>query len=131
MSADVGFTPGKLIEAAQSIQPVADPFSQAIAPLGDEVTTATADLNGPFLEPLINALDTWSDSLEILFNDLVSLADALVDVEYSFAACEEEIMQSLSQAATGDATGGGDSSGGSLYDVLQKLAGQDADGGAE
>lgn len=56
MSADVGFTPGKLIEAAQSIEPVADPFSQAIAPLGDEVTTATADLNGPFLEPLINAL---------------------------------------------------------------------------
>lgn len=131
MSADVGFTPGKLIEAAQSIQPVADPFSQAIAPLGDEVTTATADLNGPFLEPLINALDTWSDSLEILFNDLVSLADALVDVEYSFAACEEEIIQSLSQAATGDEAGSGESSEGSLYAYLRGLDGQDTDGGAE
>lgn len=131
MSADVGFTPGKLIEAAQSIEPVADPFSQAIAPLGDEVTTATADLNGPFLEPLINALDTWSDSLEVLFNDLVSLADALVGVEYSFAACEEEIMQSLSQAASQDAAGGGDPSEGSLYKALQATEGQDAHGGEE
>ena len=72
MSADVGFTPGKLIEAAQSIQPIADPFSQSMAPLADEVTAATADLNGPFLEPLINALGTWGDSLEVLFNDLVA-----------------------------------------------------------
>ena len=131
MSADVGVTPGKLIEAAQSIQPVADPFSQAIAPLGDEITAATADLNGPFLEPLINALDTWGDSLEVLFNDLASLADALVGVEYGFAACEEEIMQSLSQAASQDAAGGGDPSEGSLYKALQAMEEQDANGGEE
>ena len=131
MSADVGFTPGKLIEAVQGIEANAEPFSQAIAPLGDEVTTATADLNGPFLEPLINALETWSDSLEVLFNDLVSLADALVDVECSFAACEEEIMQSLSQAASQDAAGGGDPSEGSLYKALQAMEGQDANGGEE
>lgn len=131
MSADVGFTPGKLIEAAQSLQPVADPFSQAIAPLGDEVTTATADLNGPFLEPLINALDTWGDSLKVLFNDLVSLAEALVAVECSFAACEEEIIQSLSQAASQDTAGGGDPSEGSLYKALQAMEEQDANGGEE
>ena len=131
MSADVGFTPGKLIEAAQGIEANAEPFSQAIAPLGDEVTTATADLNGPFLEPLINALETWSDSLEVLFNDLVSLADALVGVEYGFAACEEEIMQSLSQAASQDAAGGGDPSEGSLYKALQAMEEQDANGGEE
>ena len=92
---------------------------------------------GPFWNPsltlstLINALETWSDSLEVLFNDLVSLADALVDVEYSFAACEEEIMQSLSQAASQDAAGGGDPSEGSLYKALQAMEGQDANGGAE
>lgn len=131
MSADVGFTPGKLIEAAQSIQPIADPFSQSMAPLADEVTAATADLNGPFLEPLINALGTWGDSLEVLFNDLVTLGESLVDVECNFAACEEEIMQSLSQAATGDEAGGGDSSGGSLYDDLQGLGGHGAEGGTE
>lgn len=131
MSADVGFTPGKLIEAAQSIQPIAEPFSQAIAPLSDEVAAATADLNGTFLEPLINALGTWGDSLEVLFNDLVTLGDSLVDVECDFAACEEEIMQSLSQAATGDEAGGGDSSGASFYAILQALDGQGAEGGTE
>lgn len=86
---------------------------------------------GPFLEPLINALDTWGDSLEVLFNDLASLADALVGVEYGFAACEEEIMQSLSQAASQDAAGGGDPSEGSLYKALQAMEGQDAHGGEE
>jgi len=131
MSADVGFTPGKLIEAAQSIQPVAEPFSQSIAPLSDEVTAATADLNGTFLEPLINALGTWGDSLEVLFNDLVTLGDALVDAECDFAACEEEIIQSLSQAATGDEADGGDSSGGSFYAILQALDGQGTEGGTE
>ena len=132
MSADVGFTPGKLIEAAQSIQPIADPFSQSMAPLADEVTAATADLNWSFFGTSHQRGSAHGgDSLEVLFNDLVTLGESLVDVECNFAACEEEIMQSLSQAATGDASGGGDSSGGSFYDILRGLDGQGAEGGTE
>lgn len=37
INADIGFTPGTLIEAARSIQPIADPFSQSISTLGEEL----------------------------------------------------------------------------------------------
>ena len=121
MSADVGFTPGKLIEAAQSIEAAAEPFSQAVSTIGEDVTSASEGINGPFMEPLGNALTTWGDSLGVLFDDVGRLADALVGVERAFGACEEEIIQSLVQAASGSQSGG-DSSGGSLYEELARLS---------
>ena len=120
MSADVGFTPGKLIEAAQGIEAAAEPFSQAVSTIGEDVTSASEGINGPFMEPLGNALTTWGDSLSVLFDDLGRLAEALVGVEQSFGACEEEIMQSLVQAGSGSQSGG-DSSGGGLYEELMQL----------
>ena len=74
MSADVGFTPGKLIEAAQSIEAAAEPFSQTVSTIGEDVTSASEGINGPFMEPLGNALTTWGDSLSVLFDDLGRLA---------------------------------------------------------
>ena len=121
MSADVGFTPGKLIEAAQGIEANAEPFSQAVATIGEDVTSASEGINGPYMEPLGNALTKWGDSLSVLFDDLGRLAEALVDVERSFGTCEEEIIQSLVQAGSGSESGG-DSSGGSLYDELTQLS---------
>ena len=121
MSADVGLTPGKLIEAAQGIEANAEPFSQAVSMIGEDVTSASEGINGPFMEPLGNALTMWGDSLSVLFDDLERLAEALVGVERSFGACEEEIMQSLVQAASGSESDG-DSSGGSLHDELMLLS---------
>ena len=120
-SADVGFTPGKLIEAAQGIEAAAEPFSQAVSTIGEDVTSASEGVNGPFMEPLGNARTMWGDSLSVLFDDLGRLAEALVGVEHSFGACEEEIMQSLVQAASGSESDG-DSSGGSLHDELMRLS---------
>ena len=76
MSADVGFTPGKLIEAAQGIEAAAEPFSQAVSTIGEDVTSASEGVNGPFMEPLGNALTMWGDSLSVLFDDLGRLAEA-------------------------------------------------------
>ena len=121
MSADVGFTPGKLIEAAQGIEAAAEPFSQAASTIGEDVTSASEGINGPFMEPLGNALTMWGDSLSVLFDDLGRLAEALVGVERSFGTCEEEIIQSLVQAGSGSESGG-DSSGGSLHDELMRLS---------
>lgn len=121
MSADVGFTPGKLVEAAQGIEANAEPFSQAVATIGEDVTSASEGINGPYMEPLGNALTKWGDSLSVLFDDLGRLAEALVDVERSFGTCEEEIIQSLVQAGSGSESGG-DSSGGSLYNELKQLS---------
>ena len=118
MSADVGFTPGKLIEAAQGIEATAEPFAQAVGTIGDEVTSASAGINGS----LGNALTKWGDSLSVLFDDLGRLAEALIAVEQSFSATEEEIIQSLVQAGSGSESGGGDSSGGSVFDDLMQLA---------
>ena len=70
MSADVGFTPGKLIEGAQGIEAAAEPFSQAVSTIGEDVTSASEGINGPFMEPLSNALTMWGDSLSVLFDDL-------------------------------------------------------------
>ena len=120
-SADVGFIPGKLIEAAQGIEAAADPFSQAVSTIGEDLTSASEGINGPFMEPLGNALTTWGDSLSVLFDDLGRLVEALVGVEHSFGACAEEIMQSLVQAASGSESDG-DSSGGSLHDELMRLS---------
>ena len=122
MSADVGFTPGKLIEAAQGIEATADPFAQAVGTIGDDVTSASAGINGPYMEPLGNALTKWGDSLSVLFDDLGRLAEALIAVEQSFSATEEEIIQSLVQAGSGSESGGGDSSGGSVFDDLMQLS---------
>ena len=121
MSADVGFTPGKLVEAAQGIEAAAEPFSQAVSTIGEDVTSASEGINGPFMEPLGNALTMWGDSLSVLFDDLGRLAEALVGVEHSFGACEDEIIQSLVQAASRSESDG-DSSGGSLYDELMRLS---------
>ena len=121
MSADVGFTPGKLVEAAQGIEANAEPFSQAVATIGEDVTSASEGINGPYMEPLGNALTKWGDSLSVLFDDLGRLAEALVDVERSFGTCEEEIIKSLVQAGSGSESGG-DSSGGSLYNELKQLS---------
>ena len=49
MSADVGFTPGKLVEAAQGIEANAEPFSQAVATIGEDVTSALEGINGPYM----------------------------------------------------------------------------------
>ena len=76
MSADVGFTPGKLVEAAQGIGAVVEPFSQAVGTIGDDVTSASEGINGPFMEPLGNALTAWGDSLGVLFDDVGRLARA-------------------------------------------------------
>jgi len=121
MSADVGFTPGKLVEAAQGIEDNAEPFAQAVSTIGEDVTSASEGINGPFMEPLGNALTKWGDSLSVLFDDLGRLAEALVDVERSFGTAEEEIIQSLVQAGSGSESGG-DSSGGSLYNELKQLS---------
>ncbi|WP_048771174.1 hypothetical protein [Cellulomonas flavigena] len=101
MSADVGFTPGKLIEAAQGIGATAEPISQSVAPMGEDITSLSAGLNGSYMEPLGNAMTAWGDSLTVLFDDLGRLAEALVGVERAFSACEDEIIQSLVQAASG------------------------------
>ena len=121
MSADVGFTPGKLVEAAQGIEANAEPFSQAMSTIGEDVTSASEGINGPYMEPLGNALTKWVDSLSVLFDDLGRLAEALVGVERSFGTCEEEIIQSLVQAGSGSESGG-DSSGGGLHDELMRLS---------
>ena len=63
MSADVGFTPGKLIEAAQGIGATAEPISQSVAPMGEDITSLSAGLNGSYMEPLGNAMTAWGDSL--------------------------------------------------------------------
>lgn len=89
--------------------------------IGEDVTSASEGINGPFMEPLGNALTMWGDSLSALFDDLERLAEALVGVERSFGACEEEIMQSLVQATSGSEPVG-DSSGGGLYDELMRLS---------
>lgn len=65
VSADVGFTPGKPIEAAGSIEAVVEPFSQAVSSIGVDVTSASEGFNGPFMEPLGNALTAWGDSLGV------------------------------------------------------------------
>ena len=121
MSADVGFTPVKLGKAALVIEDNAEPFAQAVSTIGEDVTSASEGINGPFMEPLGNALTKWGDSLSVLFDDLGRLAEALVGVERSFGTCEEEIIQSLVQAGSGSESGG-DSSGGSLYDELKQLS---------
>lgn len=105
MSADVGFTPGKLIEAAQGIGATAEPISQSVAPMGEDITSLSAGLNGSYMEPLGNAMTAWGDSLTVLFDDLGRLAEALVGVERAFSACEDEIIQSLVQAASGSESG--------------------------
>lgn len=65
VSADVGFTPGKPIEAAGGIEAVVEPFSQAVSSIGVDVTSASEGFNGPFMEPLGNALTAWGDSLGV------------------------------------------------------------------
>lgn len=131
MSADVGFTPGKLIEAAQSIQPVADPFSQSISTLGEELEPLCQGVNGPYMEKLSDSLTSWNESLNLLFEDLGRLAEALVLVEDSFNNCETDIIRSLVDAASG-ITGHQDGyATGSLYAELQSLSGQSDDGDAQ
>ncbi len=131
MSADVGFTPGKLIEAAKSIEPIADPFSQSISTLGEELSPLCQGVNGPYMEDLSNSLTSWNDSLNLLFEDLGRLAEALVLVEESFNNCETEIIWSLVEAASG-ITGHQDGyATASLYTELQSLSGQSDDGGAQ
>ena len=131
MSADVGFTPGKLIEAAKSIEPIADPFSQSISTLGEELSPLCQGVNGPYMEDLSNSLTSWNDSLNLLFEDLGRLAEALVLVEESFNNCETEIIWSLVEAASG-ITGHQDGyATASLYSELQSLSGQSDDGGAQ
>lgn len=131
MSADVGFTPGKLIEAAQGIGATAEPISQSVAPIGEDITSLSAGLNGSYMEPLGNAMTAWGDPLTVLFDDLGRLAEALVGVERAFSACEDEIIQSLVQAASGSESGDDGSSQGGLYAQLQAMAGQGADGGEQ
>lgn len=131
MSADVGFTPGKLIEAAKSIEPIADPFSQSISTLGEELSPLCQGVNGPYMEDLSNSLTSWNDSLNLLFEDLGRLAEALVLVEESFNNCETEIIWSLVDAASG-ITGHQDGyATASLYTELQSLSGQSDDGDAQ
>lgn len=108
MSGDVGFVPGSLIEAASGVQDACDPFVESVSSLGDEVAGLVPGVNGSYVEPLSSSLELWGESLKVLFDDLGRLVEALVGVENSFGACENEIIASLVQAASGY---GGDSSG--------------------
>ena len=78
MSADVGFTPGKLIEAAQGIGATAEPISQSVAPMGEDITSLSAGLNGSYMEPLGNAMTAWGDSLTMVSGPREGLADCVV-----------------------------------------------------
>ena len=122
MSADVGFTPGKLIEAAQSIQPIADPFSQSMSTFGEEISSLCEGVNGPYIEPLGNALSKWNDSLSALYEDLGNLADALVSVEELFGLCEENIIQAVIDAGSGFSVDDDNGSGLTFYHTLQQLS---------
>jgi hypothetical protein len=122
MSADVGFTPGKLIEAAQSIQPVADPFSQSMSTFGEEISSLCEGVNGPYVEPLGNALTKWNDSLRALYEDLGNLAEALVSVEELFGLCEENIIQAMIDAGSGFSVDDDNGSGITFYHTLQQLS---------
>lgn len=111
MSGDVGFVPGSLIEAASGVQDACDPFVESVSSLGDEVAGLIPGVNGSYVEPLTSSLESWGESLKVLFDDLGRLVEALVGVENSFGACESEIVASLVQAASGYVGDGGDSSG--------------------
>lgn len=131
MNADIGFTPGTLIEAARSIRPIAAPPSQSISPLGKELEPPCQGANGPYVEALSHAMTSWSNSLSVLYEDPGRLSDALVGVEQSFGVCETAIIQSLIEAASGSSGDDSTSPSGSLGAVLQALSEQDAGGGAQ
>lgn len=99
MNAGIGFTPGTLIEAARSIQPIADPFSQSISTLGEELAPLCQGANGPYVEALSHAMTSWSNSLSVRYEDLGRLSDALVGVEQSFGDCETAIVRSLDRGS--------------------------------
>ena len=109
MSADVGYTPGDLIEAASGIQDACDPFAESISSISDEISGHIEGVNGSYVESLTNSLQSWGDSLSVLFDDLGRFAEALVGVEQAFGQCENEIIASLVQAGTGSDASGGES----------------------
>lgn len=131
INADIGFTPGTLIEAARSIPPIADPFSQSISTLGKELEPLCQGANGPYVETLSRAMTSWSDSLSTRYEDPEPLSDALVGVEQPFGDCETAIIQSLIEAASGSSGDDSTSPSGRLGAVLQALSEQDTGGGAQ
>ena len=132
INADIGFTPGTLIEAARSIPAYRRPLSQSISPpLGEELAPLCQGANGPYVEALTHAMTSWSNSLSIRYEDLGRLSDALVGVEQSFGVCETAIIQSLIEAASGSSGDDSTSPSGRLGAVLQALSEQDAGGGAQ
>ena len=99
MNADIGFTPGTLIEAARSIPAYRRPLSQSISPLGKELEPLCQGANGPYVEALSHAMTSWSNSLSVLYEDLGRLSDALVGVEQPFGDCETAIVRSLDRGS--------------------------------
>lgn len=99
INADIGFTPGTLIEAARSIRPIADPFSQSISTLGEELAPLCQGANGPYVEALSHVMTSWSNSLSVLYEDLGPLSDVLVGVEQPFGDCETAIVRSLDRGS--------------------------------
>ena len=131
INADIGFTPGTLIEAARSIPAYRRPLSQSISPLGKELEPPCQGANCPYVETLSHAMTSWSDSLSVLYEDPGRLSDALVGVEQPFGDCETAIIQSLIEAASGSSGDDSSSPSGRLGAVLQALSEQDAGGGAQ
>ena len=101
MSADVGFTPGCLVDAAAAIGPVADPVSESVSAMGEELASLCEGVNGPCLEALGRALTCWNDSLGVLYEDLGRLGDALVGFEESFMEREWDSVEAVLRAAWG------------------------------
>lgn len=100
INADIGFTPGTLIEAARSIPAYRrPPLSQSISPLGKELAPLCQGANGPYVETLSHAMTSWSDSLSIRYEDPGPLSDVLVGVEQPFGDCETAIVRSLDRGS--------------------------------
>ena len=100
MNADIGFTPGTLIEAARSIPAYRRPPSQSISPpRGKELEPLCQGANCPYVETLSHAMTSWSDSLSTRYEDPEPLSDALVGVEQPFGDCETAIVRSLDRGS--------------------------------
>lgn len=100
INADIGFTPGTLIEAARSIPAYRrPPFAVHLPPPGKRARPPCQGANCPYVETLSHAMTSWSDSLSIRYEDPGPLSDVLVGVEQPFGDCETAIVRSLDRGS--------------------------------